>query len=84
MIVWVVKLVCYGDDDAIICGVYSNLALAGHAAMQCINGIMKEDGIIITFRRYEEPWGYDFDLNAHGYDSWQFGEIEVIRVTVNE
>ena len=85
MVVYVVKLVYYSDDDAIICGVYSNLALAGHAAMQFINRTREEDDIVIAFQRYEEPWGYLLTLDAYGYgDAWQFGEIEIIRVTLNE
>ena len=85
MIVYVIKMTCCGEEDAIIGGAYSNLALAGHAAMQYINEIMKEDNVVITFRCYEEPWGYYLDLNERSYgDSWQFGTLEIIRVTVNE
>lgn len=85
MIVYVVNIIDYANHGPEVRGVYSNLALAGRAAMQYINGIMEEDGITVTFHRDEEPWGYFLDLNARGYDdSWQLGEIEIIRVTVNE
>lgn len=79
---WVVKIVVYGwSDSADVYGVYSNLALAGCAAMQAI-----ENGPdLLTFIRFEEPWGYRFMLTAHTYgDSWHYGEIEIGRVTLND
>lgn len=83
MIVWVVKTIVYGYHDNVdVHGVYSNLALAGRAAMQIVN----QGPEIITFIRYEEPWGYSFDLEFRDDDGswWQYGQIEIIRITVNE
>ena len=83
MVVYVVKTIAYGYRDHVdVYGVYSNLALAGRAAMQFINN----DSSIITFTRYEEPWGYLFDLEFRDDDGswWQYGQIEIGRVTVNE
>lgn len=87
MVVYVVKSIVYGYHDRIdVYGVYSNLALAGRAAMQFINYAMMQDPeLIITFDRYEESWGYYLDLTAHtNGDVWQYGQIEIGRVTVNQ
>lgn len=84
MVVYVVKTIQYDYHDYVdVYGVYSNLALAGHAAMQYIND---NNSTIITFTRSEESWGYLLDLefrDNHG-SWWQYGQIEIIRVTVNE
>ena len=88
MVVYVVKTTVYGYRDHVdVYGVYSNLALAGRAAMQFINYAMMQPDITITFDRYEEPWGYSFPLTAYmDGDKWSndYGEIEIGRVTVNE
>lgn len=87
MVVYVVKSIVYGYRDHVdVYGVYSNLALAGRAAMQFINYAMMQDPeLIITFDCFEESWGYCFDLAAHTYgDVWQYGQIEIGRVTVNQ
>ena len=86
MVVYVVKTTVYGYQDYVnVHGVYSNLALAGRAAMQFIDYATMQPDFTITFDRYEEPWGYSFPLVAHTYgDAWQYGEIEIDRVTVNE
>lgn len=87
MVVYVVKSIVYGYRDHVdVYGVYSNLALAGRAAMQFINYAMMQDPeLIITFDRFEESWGYYFDLAAHtNGDVWQYGQIEIGRVTVNQ
>ena len=82
MIVYVVKTIVYGyRDDVDVYGVYSNLALAGRAAMQFIDN----DSSIITFTCDEEPWGYLLDLefrDNHG-SWWQYGQIEIGRMIVN-
>jgi len=85
MIVYVVKTTMYSDQTDVY-GVYSNLALAGHAAMQFINcEMMHNPGFVITFNYYEEIWGYWFTLTGRTCgDVWQCGEIEISRVTVNE
>lgn len=83
MVVYVVKTTVYGYHDHVnVYGVYSNLALAGRAAMKFID----DDSSVITFIRYEEPWGYLFDLDFRDeYGSWwQYGQIEIDRVIVNE
>ena len=88
MIVYVVKTTVYGyHDHVVVYGVYSNLALAGRAAMQFINLVMKQPNLTITFDYYEEPWGYSFPLTAYmDGDIWsnEYGEIEINRVTVDE
>ena len=87
MVVYVVKSIVYGYRDHVdVYGVYSNLALAGRAAMQFINYAMMQDPeLIITFDRFEESWGYYFDLAAHtNGDVWQYGQIEIGRVTFNQ
>jgi len=87
MVVYVIKTTVYGYPDYVdVYGVYSNLALAGRAAMQFINyAIMQDPELAITFKRYEESWGYLFLLKAHTYgDTWQYGEIEIGRMTVNQ
>jgi len=88
MIVYVVKTTVYGYRDHVnVYGVYSNLALAGRAAMQFIDYANMQPDINITFNRFEEPWGYSLTLDAYSYgDRWSndYGEIEIERVTVNE
>jgi hypothetical protein len=88
MVVYVVKTTVYGYRDHVsVQGVYSNLALAGRAAMQFIDYAMMQPDITITFDRYEEPWGYSFPLTVYmDGDKWSndYGEIEIDRVTLNE
>ena len=88
MVVYVVKTTVYGYSDYVkVHGVYSNLALAGRAAMQFIDYAMMQPDFTITFDCYEEPWGYSLPLTAYtDGDKWsnEYGEIEIERVTVNE
>ena len=87
MTVYVVKITRYLDgmdynySEVDVYGVYSNLALAGHAVIQAINNA---EGLI-TFEKHVMSWGYWFKLFM-----WEderrlpYGEIEIGRVTVNE
>lgn len=93
MVVYVVKITDYDEpENADVYGVYSSLALAGRAAMQALkcrqnkeNSYDFYDPLYFTFLRYEEPWGYSFDVRGHCLNnSWQFGIIEIGRVTLNE
>lgn len=88
MIVYVVKTTVYGYRDHVdVYGVYSNLALAGRAAMQFIDYATMQLDLFITFDCYEEPWGYSFPLTAYmDGDKWSndYGEIEIGRVIINE
>lgn len=87
MIVWVVKIICYGygtDSDTVdVYGVYSNLALAGRAVTTILNDA-RANGDSLTYARFEKPWGYLFQLYVLEDGKWDYGEIEIGRVTVNE
>lgn len=87
MIVYVVKVTCYGygtDSDTVdVYGVYSNLALAGRAVTMIVNNA-KANGDTLTYERFEKPWGYFFQLYVLEDDKWDYGEIEIGRVAVNE
>ena len=88
MIVYVVKITRYGystDPDTVdVYGVYSNLALAGRAVTMIVDDA-KANGDALTYVRFEEPWGYFFQLYVlEGGDKWDCGEIEIGRVTLNE
>ena len=84
MVVWVVKIYDYETDNTDVYGVYSSLALAGRAVSMILDNAFS-DGQLQTYQRFEKPWGYFFQLL--GIDSegtFQCGEIEVGRVTLNE
>lgn len=87
MIVYVVKITRYGygtDSDTVdVYGVYSNLALAGRAITMIVNDA-SANGDTLTYARFEEPWGYSFQLYVLEDGKWDYGEIEIGRVTVNE
>lgn len=87
MIVYVVKITRYLDNrdynysEVDVYGVYSNLALAGHAVIQAINN--REE--LIIFKKYVMSWGYWFKLFVwEDEELLPYGEIEIGRVTVNE
>lgn len=81
MVVWVVKIYDYESSNVDVYGVYSNLALAGRAAIQSIQDYW---GGPTTFIRFEEPWGYKFQIKVIGNGLWDCQEIEIGRVTINE
>ena len=87
MVVYVVKITHYGygtDSDTVdVYGVYSNLALAGHAVTMIVNEAAA-NGDALTYVRFEEPWGYLFQLYVLEDGKWDYGEVEIGRVTVNE
>lgn len=87
MVVYVVKIIRYGygtDSDTVdVYGVYSNLALAGHAVTMIIDDA-NANGDILTYARFEKPWGYLFQLYILGNGKWDYGEIEIGRVTLDE
>jgi len=87
MVVYVVKITYYGygtDSDTVdIYGVYSNLALAGRAVTMIINDA-NANGDTLTYARFEKSWGYFFPLYILGDGKWDYGEIEISRVTVDE
>lgn len=88
MVVYVVKITRYGygtDPDRVdVYGVYSNLALAGRAVTMIVDNA-KANGDALTYVRFEKPWGYFFQLYVlEGGNKWDYGEIEIGRVTVNE
>lgn len=87
MVVWVVKITCYGygtDPDIVdVYGVYSNLALAGRAINMIVSNATA-NGDALTYVQFEKPWGYFFQLYILGNGKWDYGEIEIGRVTVNE
>lgn len=85
MVVYVIKITRYLDgtdpDIVDIYGVYSSLAWAGHAIAQ----IIENADVLLTYSRFEEPWGYFFQLyELEGGEKWQYGEIEIGRVTINK
>ena len=87
MIVYVVKITCYGygtDPHTVdIYGVYSNLALAGRAITMIVDDA-SANGDTLTYVRFEKPWGYLFQLYVLEGGKWDYGEIEIDRVTINE
>lgn len=87
MIVYVVKIIRYGygtDSDTVdVYGVYSNLALAGRAVTMIVNDA-NANGDPLTYVRFEKPWGYFFQLYVLEDGKWDYGEIEIGRVTLNE
>ena len=80
MVVWVVKIFNYGTGDIDVYGIYSNLALAGRAAVNSLANLP----VPTTFIRFEEPWGYVFLVQEIDGGTWDYQEIEIGRVTVNE
>lgn len=86
MIVYVVKITCYGygtDSDTVdIYGVYSNLALAGRAVTMIVNNA-NANGDALTYVHYKKPWGYFFHLYVLCNGKWDYGEIEIGRMIVN-
>lgn len=83
MVMYVVEeMVCGTSDCEDVKGIYSNLALAGRAVLQFIEEY-SNDSDIITFNYYAEPWGYYFEILS-GSDKWLCGEMEIIRMIVNE
>lgn len=88
MVVYVIKITRYGygtDPDTVdVYGVYSNLALAGRAVTMIVNEATA-NGDALTYVRFEEPWGYLFQLYVlEDGSKWDYGEIEIGRMTVNE
>lgn len=87
MIVYVVKTITYGygtDSDTVdVYGVYSNLALAGRAVTMIVNDA-SANGDSLTYARFEKPWGYFFQLYVLEDGKWDYGEVEINRVVVNE
>ena len=87
MVVYVVKITCYGygtDSDTVdVYGVYSNLALAGRAVTMIVNDA-SANGDSLTQVRFEKPWGYLFQLYVLEDGKWDYGEVEIGRVTLNE
>lgn len=87
MVVYVVKITRYGygtDPDTVdVFGIYSNLALAGHAVTMIVDNATA-NGDALTYVLYEKPWGYFFHLYVLENGKWDYGEIEIQRVTVNE
>ncbi len=83
MIVWVVKVFNYEINHVDIYGVYSNLGLAGHAISMILDDA-RMGGEILTFTRFEEPWGYFFQIYRIESGKTQIAEIEIGRVTLDE
>ena len=87
MVVYVVKITCYGygnDPDTVdVYGVYSNLALTGRAVTMIVNDA-NVNGDALTYVRFEEPWGYLFQLYVLEGGKWDYGEVEISRMMVNE
>lgn len=87
MVVYVIKITHYGfgtDPDIVdIYGVYSNLALAGRAITMIVN-YAKTNGDILTYEQFKKPWGYLFQLYIVKNGKWDYGEIEIGCMTVNE
>jgi hypothetical protein len=81
MVMWVVKIYDYETDNTDVYGVYSNLALAGRAVIKSIQNYW---GGPTTFVRFEEPWGYKFQIKEIDNGLYDCQEIEIGRVTVNE
>ena len=83
MIMYVVKdMICGTSDCEDVRGIYSNLALAGRAVLQFIKEY-SNDSDIITFNYHAEAWGYYFEIFSSS-DKWLCGEMEIVRMTVNE
>ncbi len=87
MIVYVVKITHYGygtDPDTVdVYGVYSNLAFAGRAITMIVDDAAA-NGDALTYVRFEKPWGYLFQLYVLENGKWDYGEVEIGRVTVDE
>lgn len=84
MVVYVVKITDYDEpENADVYGVYSSLALAGRAVATIVDDA-NANGDFLTYERFEEPWGYFFQLYVLEDGKWEYGEIEIGRVTVNE
>jgi hypothetical protein len=88
MIVYVVKTTVYGygtdPDTGDIYGVYSNLALAGRAVTMIVDNARADGDALIYEPVIEEPWGYVFQLCVLEDGKWDYGEIEISRVIVDE
>lgn len=83
MVMYVVEeMVCGTFDCPEVRGVYSNLALAGRAVLQFIQGYSNDSGII-TFNYHAEPWGYYFEALSSS-DKQLYSEIVILRAVVNE
>lgn len=81
MVVYVVKIYDYETTNTDVYGVYSNLALAGRAVIKAIENYC---GGIATFIRFEEPWGYMFQIKEIDNGLWDCQEIEIGRMIVNK
>lgn len=81
MVVWVVKVIDYATAITDVYGVYSNLALAGRAVVQSLKDFRDSP---LTFKCFEEPWGYLFQIQEIDNGTWDYAEIEIGRVTINE
>lgn len=88
MVVYVVKITRYGygtdPDEVDVYGVYSNLALAGHAITMIVNDASANGDALTYDPMVKEPWGYFFRLYVLEGGKWDYGEVEIGRVTVNE
>lgn len=80
MVVYVVKVFDYSTATTEVYGVYSNLALAGRAVVNSLANLP----FPTTFIRFEEPWGYLFQIREIDNGTWDVQEIEIGRMTVNE
>ena len=88
MVVYVVKVTRYldGTDSDIvdIFGIYSNLALAGRAVVTIVDDAYA-NGDFLTYECFEKPWGYFFPLYVfEDGDKWEYGDVEIGRVTLDE
>ena len=87
MKVYAVKCEWY-DGESIMIGIYTNLALAGLAAMRYLMPHARWGTVVL--HRHEEPWGYNITLMDScdmccGYACHSIcGELSIERITVNE
>jgi hypothetical protein len=74
-------------------GVYSNLAVAGNAAMQCFRNTQQfekdcyDNDNVLTCRCIPESWGYSIIMFQHDIETEKvtlFGVIEIGKMELDE
>lgn len=91
MTIWCVNTVeCEHFHD--VYGVYSNLAVAGNAAMQCFRNVQYLENVsydndnVLTCRCISESWGYSIIMFQHDITTGKvtlFGVIEIGKMELD-
>lgn len=91
MTIWCVNT-AYHELFHNVYGVYSNLALAGNAAMQCfrnmqdIKKVRYNNNNVLTFRCIRESWGYTIVVFQHDITTEKvtiFASIEIGKMELD-